>query len=198
MITCGLYGQSKNSFTVLAGGEFPFGEFADEDVFQGGGNAGTGYSVQVELARRSSAKSGFGVKLGYYKLPQKEMISSSNFSVASVPFGFSYTHYIVPGLRAVPFLSAGLGANFVRITREQRDESATASKALVGFNAAAGTDIEVSDAGALVLFVQWNLIRTFSERFEFGSGFFDLEPAFNATFISLGVGYKFSFGAKLK
>ncbi len=196
LITCGLYGQSQNSFSVLAGGEFPFGQFADEDVFEGGGNAGKGFSVQVELARRFTPESGFGVKLGYYRLSQKEMISNRNFSVAFIPLGFSYTHYIRPGARAVPFISAGLGANFVRITRDQQDEDITASKALVGFNAAAGTDIELSKTAALVLFLQWNLILTNSERFEFGEGFFDLEPAFNATFFSLGVGYKFSFGAK--
>lgn len=77
--------QSSMSLTVTGAMELPFGKFSDPDVFDGGGNAGVGFTWQGLVFRELSEKYALGLKVGYTSFSEKESVSSS-FS-----FTLSYT-----------------------------------------------------------------------------------------------------------
>ena len=51
LFVCSVSAQSSMSLTVSGALDLPYGKFSDPDVFDGGGNAGVGFSWQGQIFR---------------------------------------------------------------------------------------------------------------------------------------------------
>lgn len=189
-----LHAQSSSYLVVSGSLEVPYGDFADPDVFRGGGNAGNGFGGELVLMRELNDIFALGLKVGYTSFNENEMLSSSSsFTVSRIPFGLNF-RFLLPSTYSElsPYIMAGVSGNNVKFTQELFNGGAggsrSASKILLGADLALGLRIRLSEITRLVVTGKWNLVATRNTTFELENSSLRFKPEFNANFLSFGLG----------
>lgn len=194
IFSCSMSAQSSvKSLSVLAGGEFPYGDFADEDIFSGNGNADRGNSLKTKLEFHTALNFAVGFESGYYRFGEKKQVQDFDFSIQSIPLEMYIAYYFFQG-QTSPFVSTGFGVNFLNFSFDRTDLSDSDFKLLGNFTGSVGVNAKVSNRSSIILLGQWRIISSKDDRFSFEKASLVLIPGFNATFFSLSAGYRIFFG----
>ena len=181
--------NSKINIYSAGAYEIPYGDFSDEDIYSGKGNANEGSSINLGAQFRAFKKIFVGLESGYYKFGPREKIANYDIYISSFSFSMNISYYFFQtDFRPYVTFGTGISRTILNVQTEFFEESSVKMVPLI--NLTAGCEMMITEHAALFGFIRWSDAFTRGKRFSYDH-FYTLKPEFNATFVGLGLGIKY-------